>query len=166
MLGYSRGMVNDFVSLCNEYSGNSSAANSAVNKPNTSGQRYSPKFRSKPQPQFNPKPSLPRLHPPRLYHGSSLQAVVNIFRTRRFLVGDATPRAFWMADTPQKTLVYCKNDGGILVIDVLSGAPLTNRGGGVYIFEIRGAQPYKKYYQIPSLVPVAILDPSAITRNM
>lgn len=112
----------------------------------------------------------PRPHPHffnmRLYHGSTIENVTEIFRTRLFLVGESKPPAFWMADTPQKTRSYCGGNGGILVIDVVPGAPLTNRGGGVYIYEIKGAEPYKEYYQIPHLRPVKVLDPTGTRKIM
>ncbi len=174
MLNVVRGLVNDFVSLLDEHSGFSSGSGNSQRI--SSGHR--PYRVPRPAPSVVPRrvpvpppvpaplpiPVPPQFHPTRLYHGSSLEKVTEIFRTHLFLVGESTPPAFWMADTPQKTRSYCGNNGGILVIDVVSGAPLTDRGGGIYIYEIKGAQPYQEYYEIPHLRPVAVLDPTAARR--
>jgi len=170
MLNFVRGLVNDFVSLLDEHSDYSSGSGSS--QPMSSGHR--PRSISRPKPRLGPRlvpvpppiPVPPQLYPTRLYHGSSLEKVAEIFRTHLFLVGNARPPAFWMADAPEKTREYCGNNGGILEIKVVPGTPLTNRGGGVYIYEIRGAQPYQDYYEIPYLRPVAVLDPTGTTRIM
>ena len=124
-------------------------------------------FTTQKRPGYSPNP-VPHPQPfqMRLYHGSSLESVEEIFRTRLFLVGNSTPPAFWMADAPEKTMFYCGNDGGILVIDVLHGTPLTYDGDGVYIFEIPGAQPFQEYYEIDGLVPVGVLDSTGNRRIM
>ena len=161
MINFVRFLVNDFVSLLDQFSGCSTKSVAAKKFPRVFSRNQSPCL-----PQPIPRMAPPRLNPTRLYHGSTLENVTEIFRTHLFLVGNSKPPAFWMADTPQKTRSYCGSDGGILVIGVVVGTPLTNRGGGVYIFEIQGAQPYRERYQIPYLVPVAILDPNGTTRIM
>ena len=162
MLKVLRGVTNDFVSLLDEYSGYSSGSGNS--------QRISfghhPHSIPRPIPVPLPIPVQPQLHPTRLYHGSSLERVAEIFRTHLFLVGNARPPAFWMADTPEKTRPYCGTDGGILMIDILPGTPLTKEGGGVYIFEIEGAQPFREYYEIPNLKPVAVFDHTGTNRIM
>ena len=124
-------------------------------------------FINQKRPSYSPNP-VPHPQPfhMRLYHGSSLESVEKIFRTHSFLVGDSKPPAFWMADTPEKVKYKCGTDGGILVIDVLPGTPLTSWAGGVYIFEIPGAQPFREYYEIAGLVPVGVLDPTGTNRIM
>ena len=124
-------------------------------------------FINQKRPSYSPNP-VPHPQPfhMRLYHGSSLEKVEEIFRTHLFLVGNSKPPAFWMADAPDKTLPYCGNDGGILVIDVLPGTPLTNESDGVYIFEIPAAQPFHEYYEIAGLVPVGVLDSTGTNRIM
>lgn len=124
-------------------------------------------FATQRRPSYSPHPlPQPQSFQMRLYHGSSIESVTEIFRTHLFLVGHARPPAFWMADTPERTRQYCGSSGGILVIDVVPGTPLTNRGGGVYIYEIKGAQPYQDYYEIPYLRPVAVLDPTGTKKIM
>jgi hypothetical protein len=124
-------------------------------------------FINQKRPSYSPNP-VPHLQPfhMRLYHGSSIESVENIYRNHSFLVGNSKPPAFWMADTPDKTKPYCGNNGGILVIDILPGTALTNWGGGVYIFEIPGAQPFQEPRRIPGLVPVGVLDPTGTNRIM
>ena len=124
-------------------------------------------FTTQKRPSYSPNPvPQPQAFCMRLYHGSSLESVKEIFRTQLFLVGNSKPPAFWMADRPEKTRPYCGTDGGILVIDILPGTPLTKEGGGVYIFEIEGAQPFREYYEIPNLKPVAVFDHTGTNRIM
>ena len=124
-------------------------------------------FYNQTRPSYSPNPvPYPQPFHMRLYHGSSLESVEEIFRTRLFLVGNSTPPAFWMADRPEKTRPYCGTDGGILVVDIVPGTPLTDQGGGVYIFEIPGAKPFMRPRYISGLIPVAILDASCTKRIM
>jgi hypothetical protein len=110
---------------------------------------------TRPQP-VQPSPGVP---PSTLCHGTTLENAIEIFMTNLWLIGDSPPPAVWMVDDTSKAKIYAGDNGAIVVINVAPWVQLTNRGGGIYIYEIPEAIPHREYYRIPGLVPVAVLDP-------
>jgi len=96
--------------------------------------------------------------PSTLYHGTSLQSAFEIHNSGMWLVGNSQPPAVWMTDNFAVASSYIKGTGGIVVISVSPSIRLTNRGMGVFIYEIPYAQPWAEYYQIQGLKPVGVLD--------
>jgi len=75
-----------------------------------------------------------------------------------WLIGYSRPPAVWMADNFAVASGYIKGTGGIVIISVAPWIRLTNRGAGVFTYEIPNAQPWVEYYQIQGLRPVGVLD--------
>ena len=98
--------------------------------------------------------------PTTLYHGTSLQNAFEIYNSGMWLIGYSRPPAVWMSDNLVLASCYIKGTGGIVIISVAPWIRLTNRGAGVFTYEIPNAQPWVEYYQIQGLRPVGVLDVS------
>lgn len=83
MFSFIRYLVNDFVSLCDEYSGVSSGKPSNYGELRRLSFENRPHFVPRPTPRFvpppvpvpRPIPVQPQFHPMSRYHGSSLETV-------------------------------------------------------------------------------------------
>ena len=96
--------------------------------------------------------------PTTLYHGTSLQKAFEIYYSGLWMVGNSFPSAVWMGDNLSIAQGYAGGNGGIVVIKVDPWVKLTNRGGGVYIYQIPGATPRSEYYKVQGLTSVGVLN--------
>jgi hypothetical protein len=94
-----------------------------------------------------------------LYHGTSLGNALDIFNTGLWLIGTSSPRAVWFGNNIDIARKYSKSTGAIVVVNVDRDVKLTNRGGGVYIYEVPYAVPHEEYYEIKGLRPAGVLTP-------
>lgn len=111
-----------------------------------------------PAPQ--PVPTVPQyqLQANHYLHGTSYENAMEIFKTMLWLVGGSIPRGVYLTKDINIARSYSQNNGAIVVVNVTTGTNLKNLGGGVYVYEILGVQPYNEYYKIQSLTPVAVLN--------
>jgi hypothetical protein len=84
---------------------------------------------------------------------------MEIFNTGLWLIGASVPPAAWFSSRIDIARQYCKNPGAIVVVSVDPDVKLTNRGGGIYIYEVPDAVPNQDYYEIKGLRPVSVLTP-------
>jgi len=111
-------------------------------------------------PVFGSSSGYASFQPTTLYHGTSLQNAFEIYNSGMWLIGHSQPPAVWMTDNFAVASSYIKGTGGIVIISVTPWVRLTNRGTGVFIYEIPYARPWAEYYQIQGLRPVGVLDVS------
>jgi len=99
-------------------------------------------------PVFGSSSGYASFQPTTLYHGTSLQNAFEIYYSGMWLIGHSQPPAVWMTDNFAVASGYIKGTGGIVIISVAPWIRLTNRGAGVFTYEIPNAQPWVEYYQI------------------
>ena len=109
---------------------------------------------------FSPSSGYASFQPATLYHGTSLQNAFEIYNSGMWLIGYSRPPAVWMTDNFAVASGYIKGTGAIVIISVAPWVRLTNRGAGVFIYEIPYAQPWAEYYHIQGLKPVGVLHVS------
>ena len=109
-------------------------------------------------PQSSAQFSYSSFQPTTLYHGTTLQNAFEIYYSGLWMVGGSFPPAVWMGDNIFIAQGYARVNGGIVVIKVDPWVRLTNKGGGVYIYEIPGAVPRSEYYKVQGLTPVGVLN--------
>lgn len=97
--------------------------------------------------------------PQTLYHGTSLENAMEIFNTGLWLIGAAVPPAAWFSSRIEIARQYCKNPGAIVVVSVDPDVKLTNRGNGVYTYDVPNARPHQEYYELRGLRPSQVLTP-------
>ena len=105
------------------------------------------------------KYSIPYQTHKRLYHGTTHEAALEIYNTKLWLIGPSQPYAVWMGDDLNIAHGYSGSSGAIVEIDADPDLKLTDRGGGVFIYEIpQVTKSQKEYYTIPGLNPIGVLD--------
>jgi hypothetical protein len=97
-----------------------------------------------------------------LYHGTTVNNALEIYKTKLWLIGKSKPAAVWMGnriDIAKKYSGTGKN-AGIVVVKVDKDLSLNERGKGVFILEIPGAKPNEEYHQVEGLTPIDVIKPS------
>jgi len=97
----------------------------------------------------------------KLYHGTELKNALEIYNTGLWLIGDSEPSAVWMTDSIELAQIYSGKKGGIVVVAIEADTTLTKHDTSVYIYKIPDTNPQEKYYHIPGLTPVNVLDYNA-----
>jgi hypothetical protein len=92
-----------------------------------------------------------------LCHGTSIENAIAIHDTRLWLIGPT--RKLWMTDNIEIAKQYSKTNGGIVIINVDPSLKLSNRGGGIYTYDIPDALPFKEYYRFEGLKAIAVVSP-------
>jgi hypothetical protein len=103
------------------------------------------------------------VYPPSiLYHGTSLQAAIEIYKSGLWLIGKPRPRGLYLGEQFKTAKKYSGKNGGVVIVYVDPSRELTHFGNGVYIHEIPDAVPYQEYYKIEGLTPIGVLDSKGI----
>jgi hypothetical protein len=94
------------------------------------------------------------------YHGTSMDAAVDILDNKVWMVGDSKPPGIWL--TLDFSYAANMQEDGVIVVVRCDLDPMTHLNGvkdGEYFrFDIEGAVPYAEYYEVDDLTPIHILN--------
>lgn len=94
----------------------------------------------------------------RLFHGTSRQNALEIYKTGLWLIGKSKPPAVWMTSMIEIAKVYAEDNGYIVAVDVDRALRLKTIRDGVFIFEVPDVKVQDEYLEIEGLRPVGIID--------